>query len=137
MYIARNITTPLKSKYLIQELKTLNLSDNDVHAIPPALSSLSQLVELNLSKNVLLEIPDTVKQLKHLAVLDASVNPLQKIPEGCTQLLSITELYLNDTFLEFLPANFGRLSKLRILELSTFCICTSMICAPSLAPTVN
>ena len=33
------------------------------------------------------------------------------------QLLSITELYLNDTFLEFLPANFGRLSKLRILEL--------------------
>ena len=33
------------------------------------------------------------------------------------QLLSITELYLNDTFLEFLPANFGRLSRLRILEL--------------------
>ena len=56
-----------------------------MHALPPALSSLSQLVELNLSKNVLLEIPDTVKQLKHLAVLDASVNPLQKIPEGCTQ----------------------------------------------------
>ena len=56
-----------------------------MHAIPPALSSLSQLVELNVSKNVLLEIPDTVKQLKHLAVLDASVNPLQKIPEGCTQ----------------------------------------------------
>ena len=39
------------------------------------------------------------------------------LTEGCTQLLSITELYLNDTFLEFLPANFGRLSKLRILEL--------------------
>jgi Leucine-rich repeat (LRR) protein len=37
--------------------------------------------------------------------------------EGCTQLLSITELYLNDTFLEFLPASLGRLSKLRILEL--------------------
>ena len=40
-----------------------------------------------------------------------------QIPEGCTQLVSITELYLNDTFLEFLPANFGRLAKLRILEL--------------------
>lgn len=32
-------------------------------------------------------------------------------------MLGLTELYLNDTYLEFLPANFGRLVNLRILEL--------------------
>ena len=32
-------------------------------------------------------------------------------------MISLTELYLNDCMLEFIPANFGRLSKLKILEL--------------------
>jgi len=34
---------------------------------------------------------------------------LHRLPEGFTQLLSLTQLYLNDAFLEFLPASFGRL----------------------------
>ena len=45
------------------------------------------------------------------------MNPLQRLPEGCTQLTALTHLYLNDVFLEYLPANFGRMSRLRILEL--------------------
>lgn len=32
-------------------------------------------------------------------------------------MLALEEFYLSDTFLEFLPANFGRLTKLRVLEL--------------------
>lgn len=31
-----------------------------------------------------------------------------RLPEGFTQLMSLTQLYLNDAFLEFLPASFGR-----------------------------
>ena len=31
-----------------------------------------------------------------------------RLPEGFTQLLNLTELYLNDTFLEYLPGSFGR-----------------------------
>ena len=84
------------------ELRTLDVSDNDLVGLPEAISSLANLVKLILSKNVLTEIPDTIKQLKHLTILDLSVNPLQKMPEGCTQLLSITELYLNDTFLSLI-----------------------------------
>ena len=60
--------------------------DNDVHVIPEALSSLTNLYYLNVSKNVLTDIPDTIKQCKQLTILDASVNPLQKIPEGCGEL---------------------------------------------------
>ena len=60
-------------------------------------------------------LPDAIKGCKSLSVVEASVNPLGKLPDGFTQLLSLTQLYLNDTFLEYLPANFGRLNKLKIL----------------------
>lgn len=45
------------------------------------------------------DIPDNIKGCRHLAVVDASINPLCRLPEGFTQLPTLTELYLNDTFL--------------------------------------
>lgn len=45
------------------------------------------------------------------------MNNLEKLPDAITSLIGLEELFLNDTFLEFLPANFGRLTNLRILEL--------------------
>lgn len=39
---------------------------------------------------------------------DADPVCVVRLPEGFTQLLSLTQLYLNDAFLEFLPASFGR-----------------------------
>ncbi|NXK87957.1 LRRC7 protein, partial [Formicarius rufipectus] len=63
------------------------------------------------------DFPENIKCCKCLTIIEASVNPVSKLPDGFTQLLNLTQLYLNDAFLEFLPANFGRLVKLRILEL--------------------
>ncbi|NWW43941.1 ERBIN protein, partial [Pedionomus torquatus] len=63
------------------------------------------------------EFPENIKNCKVLTVVEASVNPISKLPDGFSQLLNLTQLYLNDAFLEFLPANFGRLTKLQILEL--------------------
>lgn len=45
------------------------------------------------------------------------MNSLEKLPDAITSLIGLEELYLNDTFIEYLPANFGRLVNLRILEL--------------------
>ena len=42
---------------------------------------------------------------------------MEKVPDSLTSLINLQELYLNDTYIEFLPANFGRLCNLRILEL--------------------
>ncbi|GFY74520.1 leucine-rich repeat-containing protein 7 [Trichonephila inaurata madagascariensis] len=98
-------------------LRKLNLSDNEVQTLPPAIASLVNLEHLDISKNGILEIPESIKGCKCLTVIDASVNPLGKLPEGFTFLINLHELYLNDTFLEYLPANFGRLAHLRILEL--------------------
>ncbi|CAC5368119.1 Protein lap1,Leucine-rich repeat-containing protein 7,Protein lap4,Protein scribble homolog,Leucine-rich repeat-containing protein 1,Erbin [Mytilus coruscus] len=65
----------------------------------------------------IIDMPENIKCCKYLRCVDASVNPLGKLPEGFTQLLNLTQLFLNDTFLDYLPGNFGRLSKLKILEL--------------------
>jgi hypothetical protein len=54
------------------------------------------------------EIPDSIKCCKRLSIIEASVNPIGRLPEGFMMLISLSELYLNDTFLEFLPGSFGR-----------------------------
>lgn len=90
-------------------LKRLSLSDNEIQTVPVAISSLTNLEELIISKNHILEIPESIKSCKCLRHVEASINPLgPRLPEGFTQLINLEELYLNDTFLEFLPANFGR-----------------------------
>lgn len=103
--------------FMCHGLKHLDLSDNELQAIPTAISSLVNLHQFNISRNTLASLPDTMKALKYLTFLDLSVNPLEKLPDAITNLIALQELYLNDTYLEYLPGNFGRLSNLRILEL--------------------
>lgn len=54
------------------------------------------------------EIPDVIKCCKRLSIVEASVNPIGRLPEGFMMLINLRELYLNDTFLEYLPGSFGR-----------------------------
>lgn len=89
-------------------LRKLSLSDNDIQSLPPAIASLTNLEEINLSKNGVVDISPNIRSCKCLKSIDLSVNPLGKFPDGLTQLINLQELYLNDIFLEFLPANFGR-----------------------------
>uniref|UniRef100_A0A8C4X1Y3 Disease resistance R13L4/SHOC-2-like LRR domain-containing protein n=1 Tax=Eptatretus burgeri TaxID=7764 RepID=A0A8C4X1Y3_EPTBU len=89
-------------------LRRLTVSDNDISILPLSVSNLDNLCELDVSKNGIQEIPENIKCCKQLRTLDASVNPIIKLPEGLTQLTNLTELYMNDAFLEILPANFGR-----------------------------
>ncbi|CAG7716966.1 unnamed protein product [Allacma fusca] len=105
------------SLFHCHELRELDLCDNDLMCIPPAVGSLTRLARLDLSRNAIADVADTVKNCKSLTYLDLSLNHLQKLPEGISQLVNLEELFLNDTYLEFLHANFGRLTKLKVLEL--------------------
>uniref|UniRef100_A0A3Q2C9F9 Erbb2 interacting protein n=1 Tax=Cyprinodon variegatus TaxID=28743 RepID=A0A3Q2C9F9_CYPVA len=98
-----------KQLFNCQLLHRLSMPDNDLTVLPSAIANLINLRELDVSKNSIQEFPENIKNCKVLAIVEASVNPISKLPEGFTQLLSLTQLYLNDAFLEFLPANFGRL----------------------------
>lgn len=114
---SNHITELPRQLFMCHGLKYLDLSDNELQAIPVAISSLVNLQHLNLNRNTLTSIPDTMKALKYLLFLDLSLNPLEKLPDAITNLTALQELYLNDTYLEYLPGNFGRLANLRILEL--------------------
>lgn len=89
-------------------LRKLSISDNEIETIPSAISSLVYLKHLDISRNSLLSIPENIKCLKCLTFLDCSVNPLKKLPDALTQLVNLQYIYLNDTLLDYLPANFGR-----------------------------
>uniref|UniRef100_A0A672M0H5 Leucine rich repeat containing 7 n=1 Tax=Sinocyclocheilus grahami TaxID=75366 RepID=A0A672M0H5_SINGR len=97
-----------KQLFNCQALKKLSMPDNDLSNLPTTIASLVNLKELDISKNGIQEFPDNIKCCKCLSVVEASVNPIAKLPDGFTQLLNLTQLFLNDAFLEYLPANFGR-----------------------------
>uniref|UniRef100_A0A7N6AW40 Leucine-rich repeat-containing protein 7 n=1 Tax=Anabas testudineus TaxID=64144 RepID=A0A7N6AW40_ANATE len=105
-----------KQLFNCQALKKLSMPDNDLSNLPPALASLVNLKELDISKNGIQEFPDNIKCCKGLSVVEASVNPITKLPDGFTQLLNLTQLFLNDAFLEYLPANFEALEQIHNLK---------------------
>ena len=52
-----NIRDLPRQLFHCEGLKSLTVCDNDVHVLPPAISSLANLSYLNVSKNVLTDIP--------------------------------------------------------------------------------
>ncbi|XP_018322720.1 leucine-rich repeat-containing protein 1-like [Agrilus planipennis] len=108
-----------RTLFQCEELRYLNLSDNEIHVIPPLIVKLSNLQHLDLSRNYLkhISIPANIHRCQKLTVLDLSSNNLEKIPECLTCLVSLQKLFLNDTSIDFFPATIGRLNNLHILEL--------------------
>uniref|UniRef100_A0A8D0FXB4 Leucine rich repeat containing 7 n=1 Tax=Strix occidentalis caurina TaxID=311401 RepID=A0A8D0FXB4_STROC len=102
-------------------LEELYLDANQIEELPKQLFNCQALRKLSIPDNDLSSLPTTIASLVNLKELDIkshlSLSKYTLLPDGFTQLLNLTQLYLNDAFLEFLPANFGRLVKLRILEL--------------------
>ena len=89
-------------------LRTLSLNDNEFQHLSSAISNLINLERLDISKNGIQELPDKIRFCKRLVFLEASVNPIGRLPEGLMMLINLKELYLNDTFLEYLPGSFGK-----------------------------
>uniref|UniRef100_A0A674D693 Leucine rich repeat containing 7 n=1 Tax=Salmo trutta TaxID=8032 RepID=A0A674D693_SALTR len=117
-----------KQLFNCQALRKLSMPDNDLSNLPTTIASLVNLRELDISKNGIQEFPDNIKCCKCLSVVEASVNPIAKLPDGFTQLLNLTQLFLNDAFLEYLPypalrlwvlGSIHRLSQLERLDLGS------------------
>lgn len=82
-------------------------------------------------------ISDDIKSCKKLTQLNLSMNPIGQFPEGVTHLIFLEKLYMSGTMIDFIPANIGRLARLRIFELrdnvittlpKAFARLTSLIC---------
>ena len=74
--------------YLARDLRTLSLADNGLREFPADLCrKLTNLVSLDLSRNEITALPPQFRRLDHLVVLNLSHNPLEN-----WTLLSVFEL---------------------------------------------
>ena len=124
------------SSALTGNLLELNLSSISLGQVPAEIGSLGSLTKLELSRNPSLctlpeemasmhslrtlfalgcgfvDAPTVLGQLPSLRMLSFKSNALRVIPKGALAL-SIEWLILTDNSLEHLPADFGRLTRLR------------------------
>jgi Leucine-rich repeat (LRR) protein len=74
----------------VPHLQLLDLSNNQLRALPDAVFALQELETLELGQNRLLELPTDVKRLTKLQTLDVSHNQLASLP--LEQLETLTKL---------------------------------------------
>lgn len=81
----------------------LDLSRNNLGAVPDWLGQLTNLTSLNLGGNQLTTLPDWLGQLTNLTSLDLGFNQLAALPDWLGQLTNLTSLDLGGTQLTALP----------------------------------
>ncbi|KAJ2000819.1 hypothetical protein GGI04_003997 [Coemansia thaxteri] len=97
-------------------LHILDISGNQVSALPEEISHLHCLRELYASRNALVTLPITIGSLRHLEVLDISENYIVSLDVSVSRLESLRMLNISDNRLSMLPSYLGLLAQtLRIL----------------------
>ncbi|KAI8969130.1 hypothetical protein BDF20DRAFT_893368 [Mycotypha africana] len=91
---------------LFLELRTLNLSFNDLYEIPPDGLCHQHLYELYLSGNHLTSLPaDDIERLQYLRVLAVNGNKLQTLPAEIGKLRKLLVLDVGNNVLKYNIAN--------------------------------
>ncbi len=124
----------------MNSLVVLNMSNNDIMALPPNIGNLKGLRELDVSGNKISKIPDSVSGLKHLRILnmssnklstlsnaicdlekvrimDVSMNSLVSLPDRIGNMKHLTELYASDNKIESFPPSLQSCAELRYLHM--------------------
>ena len=97
----------------------LNMSNQGLTKVAPALFVLMYIVELDLSHNALQgALPSQINRLQNLKVLNLSYNQFTGVPAEVGQLKNLEMLNLSYNKLTGLPLELGNLSKLKMLDVS-------------------
>ncbi|CAM8902458.1 unnamed protein product [Rhodiola kirilowii] len=100
-------------------LTTLDLSKNQLVALPCTIQGISCLTKLDLHDNRIEELPEGFGKLVNLVFLDLRGNQLKSLPDTFCKLVRIEELQLNSNRLLALPESIGSLVRLKRLMVET------------------
>ena len=103
----------------LEDLQSLNLSDNFFTEIPEEVLGLSHLISLNMQRNALLRLPDNLFQLQNLSHLEFSENYLETLPGLVGNLSNLTYLGLDRNRLTEIPEELCNASSLVTLALGS------------------
>ena len=101
----------------LPQLTTLDLSDNQLAALPESVTRLQNLTTLDLNRNQLTALPESFGDLQNLTKLTLSFNQLTALPESVTHLQNLTTLGLGYNQLAALPESVTHLQNLTTLDL--------------------
>ncbi|KAJ1892960.1 hypothetical protein LPJ81_005453, partial [Coemansia sp. IMI 209127] len=107
---------PLGFGRTFSRLQLLDVSGNQIAALPEDISHLSCLRELNASRNALTSLPTTIGALRSLEVLNIAENYITSLDVSVARLGNLRMLNVSDNRLVYLPTYLGLLAQnLRIL----------------------
>ena len=103
----------------LKKLETLNISSNKLQIFPESMSGNVNLISVFVDLNeiaTLQQLPFAA--LSRLSILSACGNPITELPEEIGELTSLSQLVLNDTLIEEIPATITALKKVKILSMN-------------------
>ncbi len=102
----------------LSNLQALGFMESNLKTLPESIGNLSNLQGLNLPKNQLDNLPASFGNLSSLETLDISSNRLDELPESFGKLTNLQTLNLDNNQLNKLPIGIGNLLKLINLHLN-------------------
>uniref|UniRef100_A0A7S1C261 Uncharacterized protein n=1 Tax=Bicosoecida sp. CB-2014 TaxID=1486930 RepID=A0A7S1C261_9STRA len=97
-------------------LITLNVSFNDLPAIPKEIGLLSLLQELNAASNEIETLPDEIGKCQRLTTLKIANNKLDELPRGLGDCKNLEHIFAANNRIQALPDTIGKLSHLVTLS---------------------
>ena len=102
----------------LTNLTHLDMRRNQLTALPPEIARLTNLTELILNDNQIVALPPEIASLTNLTYVWLNYNQLTALPPEITSLTNLTGLDLIGNQLTALPPELGNLPKLTSLDIS-------------------
>gem|GEM_PF-2081873 len=100
---------------ILPDLKTLDISDNQLKTLPDSIGNLANLEYLLVDENQLKTLPVSIGNLANLKELHVCYNQLKTLPVSIGNLANLQKLVVMNNQLKTLPDSIGDLANLKTL----------------------